>query len=291
MFTRSLRIGGMVLAGLLSILIFAVAETFLASSARLSRTYTVAAEPLTIPSDAATIERGRHLAVAATHCTGCHGENLAGQVMVDAPPFRIVSANLTGGKGSAVAQYTDADWIRALRHGVAPDGTSLLLMPSADFHNLRADDLAAIIAYIKSVPPVDSELPTSELKPLGRALLLADKLQVLSAEAIEQNSSMPSAIPAGPTAAYGGYLVSIGGCRSCRGENLLGSVVPDGSNAHAPPITRNSLAGWTEADFIAAMRTGLAPGGKQLAPIMPWRAVGQLSDDELRALWQYLQSQ
>lgn len=291
MVKRLLRIGGAFVAALVAVVVIAAVGVFFASNARLNKTYKVVAEPLAIPQDQAAIERGRHLAVAATHCTGCHGDSLAGRVMVDAPPFRIVAPNLTKGQGSVIANYTDADWVRALRHGIGPDGTSLLIMPSDDFHNLQANDLAAIIAYIKSVPPADSQLPTSELKPLGRALLLVGQLPVLSAEAASQNPQLPAAIPPGPTAPYGGYLVSIGGCRSCHGNNLTGSVVPDGSNAHAPNITHTALVGWNEASFIQAMRTGVAPGGQQISEVMPWRAVGQLSDDELRALWQYLQSQ
>lgn len=277
----------MALLGLAAIV---AAGVFLGSNARLTRRYAVTPEALPTSANHALIARGEHLATAATHCTGCHGANLAGQVMVDAPPFRIVAPNLTRGQGGAGAM-SDADWVRAIRHGVAPDGTSLLLMPSSDFHALNANDLAAIIAFVKSVPPVDNVLPDSELRPLGRALLLADQLPILEAERIDHAASLGPPIPPGPTVAYGGYLVTVGSCRACHGGNLAGATVPDGSNFPAPAIIKAGLEGWSEATFVTAMRTGVAPDGKKLATVMPWEAVGKLSDDELKAVWLYLQSQ
>lgn len=288
--SRIVRAFGIGLGILLGLAVVVVAGVFLGSETRLKRMYTTTPEMLLISTNQELLARGQHLASAATRCTGCHGGNLAGQVMVDAPPFRIVAPNLTSGKGG-VGPLSDADWIRAIRHGVAADGTPLMLMPSSDYQALSADDLAAIIAYVKSVPPVDNVLPDSELRPLGRVLLLAGQLPILEAERIDHGAVFGLPAPVGPTEAYGGYLVTIGGCRTCHGGNLGGGQVPDGSNVPAPAINTAGMAGWSEADFVAAMRTGVSPNGKPIAPIMPWEAVGQLSDDELRAVWLYLQSQ
>ena len=284
------RIVGFILGGIVIVLGIAAGGIYFASNARLNRTYAVDVKPLTIPTDQASIERGQHLAVAATHCTGCHGENLGGQVMVDAPPFRIVASNITRGQGGTRANVSDADLIRAIRDGVHPDGTSLKIMPSGNFAHLNDDDLAAIIAYVKSVPPVDSALPTTTLYPLGRTLLVAGKLDILSAEEVDHTAPSSAPVPAGATPAYGNYLVTVGGCRSCHSDSLAGGVVPDGSNAHATNITPSGLAGWNEASFIRAMREGKRPNGSTISPIMPWQEVGKLSDDELRAIWMYLQS-
>ena len=70
---------------------------------------------LAIPTDTAAIARGRHL-TQILGCTACHGENLAGRVMADIPAVgRLVSANLTAGKGGRGAVFTAADWGRAVR--------------------------------------------------------------------------------------------------------------------------------------------------------------------------------
>ena len=79
--------------------------------------------------------------------------------------------NITPGRGGVVAAYTDADWVRTITHGVGPGGRSLLWMPARRFRDMADADLAALIVFLKSVPPVDRELPPSQFGLLGRALL------------------------------------------------------------------------------------------------------------------------
>ena len=68
------------------------------------------------------------------------------------------------------ATFSDADWVRALRHGVGKDGKALLIMPAKNFNTLSPEDLGALIAYIKSVPAVDNVVPASDIQVLGRAI-------------------------------------------------------------------------------------------------------------------------
>ena len=87
----------------------------------------------------------------------CHGDNLAGKKnwFNLGPLGSADAANLTSGKGEIGSQFTDEDFVRVLRHGVKPDGTSVFVMPASDFYYLSDQDLGDVIAYIKSVPPVD----------------------------------------------------------------------------------------------------------------------------------------
>jgi hypothetical protein len=108
--------------------------------------------------------------------------------MVDEPGMgRVYAANLASGKGGAGASFTDADFVRAIRHGVAPDGRELAIMPSQIFNHLSDQDLGALIAYLKTVPPVDNETPKPQLMPLGRIMLTAGMLgnDVFPAELID----------------------------------------------------------------------------------------------------------
>ncbi|HJX88615.1 MAG TPA: c-type cytochrome, partial [Gemmatimonadales bacterium] len=76
------------------------------------------------------------------------------------------------------------------------------------------------------------------------------------------------------------------GCRSCHGMALKGDANPD-----APAIDRERLGAWTEADFFRALREGRRPDGTVLDPEkMPWVRSGQMTDDEIRAVWRYLRS-
>ena len=153
--------------GIIIILIVIVGATiYLISALKLSRTFDIAPQSLalSVPSDAASVARGRHLAIAITKCTVCHGADLGGTVFIEAPPFRLVAPNLT--KGAGGGSLTDADYVRAIRHGVGPDGRGLLVMPSREYAGLSDADLAAIIAYAKSVAPVNRTLPPTDIRPL-----------------------------------------------------------------------------------------------------------------------------
>src|SRR5690606_29903099 len=103
-------------------------------------------------------------------CTDCHGPDLSGGVMVDEPPFRVVASNLTSGRGGIGTSYSEIDLDRVIRHGVRPDGGPVLVMPSSGYNRLSDDDAARIIAYLRSLPPVDNELPRTQVRFLGRIL-------------------------------------------------------------------------------------------------------------------------
>lgn len=278
------------ITAVIALVALAIIVVYGTSELRLRKTYQVNVAAPPIPGDVASIERGRILAGPATHCVGCHTPNLGGQTLVDAPPFLVVAPNLTGGAGGVGASYGDADWVRAIRHGVRPDGTALHIMPSNNFQQLSNADVAAIIAYIKTVPSVDNQPGKSELRPLGRLLMLLNQYS-LPAETIDHTATSPATVPFGRTAEYGRYLSVIGGCVSCHAANFSGApgVIP--GEPPAPNVTRGGeLKNWSEADFIKAMRKGVRPNGSPINPAMPWELTGQLSDDELGALYLYLQS-
>lgn len=256
------------------------------SSYRLNRTHSTPSLPkLTLSTDAETIARGGHLATSFGMCTECHGGDLGGKVIQDDRlMFRLAAPNLTRGRGGLGGTLTDADWVRAIRHGIRPDGTSLILMPSEAFVNLAEDDLMALISYLKQLAPVDREVPSSRLYYFGRALLVADKLHILTAEKAPR-LPLRKTIDRTPSIAYGHYL-SIA-CRSCHGPNLSGNPSRFLPSAN---LTPTGIGSWTEADFVRTLRTGKRPDGKVLHESMPWRQAGMMTDDELHAIWLYLRS-
>ena len=94
----------------------------------------------------------------------------------------------------------------------------------------------------------------------------------------------------GVTVEYGKYLANT--CTLCHASNLNGQTLREGGNVYvALNLTRGGeMGGWSEDQFITTMRTGVTPGGKQLIDFMPWKYFGQMTDDELKAVWLYLQS-
>ena len=91
------------------------------------------------------------------------------------------------------------------------------------------------------------------------------------------------------TVEYGKYLAIT--CTLCHGANLNGKTITTDAEYLAPNLTLGGeMKSWSEEDFIATMRTGVTPNGHQLKQVMPWKYFGQMTDDELKAVWMYLQS-
>ena len=299
-----------IIAGILvTVALLGTAGVYVLSERRLSRRYDVTPTPVVIPTDAASVARGEYLAHAVTTCALCHAEDGGGAVYADMGPVGIIAGpNLTRGQGGIGGEFTDADWVRAIRYGVRRDGTSLIVMPSEVFTHLSDADLGAVIAYLKQLPPVDREVPTTRFGPVGRALLAAGKLNILVAPKTKHRPATASAYrtadvhaPADDTASsaaipqpsveYGKYLADISGCHGCHGYGLSGGRVA--GPASLPPASNLTVAGigsWTAADFTRALREGKRPDGAQLNEFMPWKVYRNLRDHELRALWLYLRS-
>ena len=276
-----------VFGGLLALIVIALAATYIIAGERINRNYDIKPEQFDIPEQA-EISRQNWPLMLIDLCTDCHGPDLAGQVMDDDPLFgTFVSANLTSGIGGIGGTFSDADWIRALRHGVDNEGKPLVVMPSETIGKLSDQDMGKIIAYVKNMPPVDSELPDIRLGPLARLFMVAGQApDLLPAELIDHDAERHPAPVPGASAAYGEYLAFI--CEVCHTEDLSGGP---GAGEGMNLTPGGQLADWSEEDFIQTIRTGVAPDGEILDDEeMPWRILGRFSDQEFKALWLYLQS-
>jgi mono/diheme cytochrome c family protein len=184
---------------------------------------------------------------------------------------------------------SDQDFVRVLLHGVRPDGRSLTFMPVNDFHFNEAD-AGAIIAYVKSVPPVDRELPALSIGPMARALGLFTDFPLMPASRINHATAhfeppVPASAAADPAAA-GQYIVSTAGCRSCHGPDLVGGGGPPPGAANITPV---GIGGWSEHDFVTALREHKRPNGSTIEEGMP-RGYGQMSDEDLHKIFSYLKT-
>jgi cytochrome c553 len=279
-----LKCTGIVLGSRIAPVLIALTVVYYISNGRMDKTYEVDPVVLTIPPpDSALLARGAHVADVRA-CTGCHGKQLAGEIMVDDPALgRISSANLTAGKGGIAASYSDEDWVRAVRHGVGTDGKPLLIMPSEEFIHIGREDLAALLAYIKQLPPVDNELPEQKLGPVARVIMLSGGL--LQAEVVDHAMPLPETPMAGITVEYGHYLATT--CLGCHGAEYTGGPVA-GPPGTPPASNLTNIKDWSEADFFRAVQEGVRPTGDSLDAFMPrWT---MMEDDEIKAIWTFLQS-
>jgi mono/diheme cytochrome c family protein len=273
---------GIVLGSLIGLILIAAVVFYIKGSRDLAGTVQVPTDHVDVPTDEASLSRGQELVTAL--CTGCHGENLGGDAIVDDPALgTIYAANLTSGEGGVLASHSDDDLVRSIRHGVAPDGRLLLVMPSKAFNFLSAEDVGSIIAYLKSLPPVDKVVPPPKLAPIGRVFAGADPTgDMFSAQQIDHDKPFPAMPEIGASADYGAYIT--GFCKQCHGADLTGAFGPD--------LTMSGeLAGWSEDGFLTTLDTGVTPGGRELNPDeMPWKDVRKLDQDELRGIYMYLRT-
>jgi mono/diheme cytochrome c family protein len=277
-----------VLAALLALALALVGGVYAASEWRMRARVAVPAHAFAAPGGAAAVARGRRLAL--THgCADCHGEDLGGRVVLDEPAIgRVAGTNLT--RGGRAAALTDADWERAVRHGVRRDGRPLLFMPAHEYAGVADDEVAAVVAYARAAPAVRRELPATYAGPLGRLLFLAGRVAFVPAERVDHARPHPASVPPAPTAAYGAYLAA--GCVGCHGATYAGGRIA-GAPPDWPPaanLTPAALGAWTEADFARALREGRRPDGRAIRPPMPIAATRHLNDVEVAALWAYLRT-
>jgi hypothetical protein len=128
---------------------------------------------------------------------------------------------------------TDADWVRAIRHGVSHDGHPLFIMPSRNFYSFSDEDLGQIIAYLKQAPPVDRTVNDRSTTLRGRILSAVGVFgDLIDAEIIDHMAARPVAPPPGATVEYGKYLADTFGCHTRHGTQLAGGKDPD---PDAPP--------------------------------------------------------
>jgi mono/diheme cytochrome c family protein len=193
---------GILLGALVVLLVAAALVLSFAGASRLNKTRDVTAERITVAADDAALARGEHLVDVA--CRDCHGADLSGQPIIDEGPIgTIYAANISG----VAETHSDADLVRAIRHGVDTDGRQLIIMPSTSFVHFSEEDLGAIIAYLKTVPRAGEDRPAPRLGPLGRILMGSGMFgDVFSAEQIEHDAPFHEMPEVGANAAYGEYV-------------------------------------------------------------------------------------
>lgn len=238
-----------------------------------------------LASGTADAKRGGVLLQSTLVCTECHGADFGGKVMVDDPVFgRVVAPNLTRGTGGLGARSVQA-WDLGIRHGVRSDGRALVMMPSDGYASLSAQDLRDVAAWLDTLVPVNRELPSTRLGPIGAVLVMSGKLRVAAWDIKHDEVPVGDA----PVADRGAYLINVSGCRGCHGPKLEGHEVRPGAPM-APALTAEALQSWSRDDFSQALQQGRAKDGHTLDALMPWKAFASLPEEDVNALWETLRT-
>jgi mono/diheme cytochrome c family protein len=289
-----LKMVGIVFGILIGLIVLANLILYTLGGSRLNHVYTIQIEPISIPNNDESLAEGKRI-FQYRGCEACHGEELQGLVYLDNPAIgQVITPNLTTGEGGIGSQRTDEELLRSIRHGVRPDGTPLLFMPSTEFYFLSDEDSGRVIAYIRSVPPINNEMPASKLSITGRIVMnVAKEITFLPAEMIPHNAPRPIPPEPGITPEYGEYLTY--SCKVCHGPTLSGGEIPGFPPEwpSAPNLTSGKgsrLPTWGEKGFLEILRTGKKHGRTINSDYMPWKSYRHMTDDELRAVYLYLQS-
>ncbi|HEY9722118.1 MAG TPA: c-type cytochrome [Oscillatoriaceae cyanobacterium] len=290
------------LAATLGLVMLGGCSLFHASSA--------AAPDIQVPRTPARIARGAYLANHVMACVACHspltaqgapqpgllgaGGRLFGKK--NGLPGNIYSSNLTPDMATGLGNWTDGEILRAMREGVAKDGTALFpVMPYPNYAKMSDDDAEAIVAYLRTLKPVKHALPARTLDfPVN-----------LFVNTIPKPLDRPVPPPPTESVAHGHYLLTMASCSECHtprsgpsvdmSRYLAGGFAfgDEDSVYQMPNITQNKqlgIGGWSDAQIEAAVRYGQTPSGRQLAPAMPWPYYNGLSNRDMHDLIAYLRT-
>jgi mono/diheme cytochrome c family protein len=262
----------------------------------------------------ARLARGKYLVEGPAACLHCHTDHDftqpdypieqdrkgAGWAMPIPELGRVYARNITPDPETGLGQWTDDEVARAIREGVSRDGTALFpVMPYLNFARMTDEDVAAVVVYLRSLPPVRNAVPRSELVfPLNHIVKTIP--QPLTAPVVAHRSPTPEQ--------RGEYLVTLAACKIChtpvddRGEPLPGLAFGGGETFRDPGndmaivasinITQDpsGIAHYDEALFLEVIRSGQL-SNRMLSHIMPFEFFRNMTEDDVRDVFAYLKTQ
>jgi mono/diheme cytochrome c family protein len=261
------------------------------------------------------VERGRYLANHVMVCIDCHStrdwskfsgppvpgtEGKGGEVFDQKLGFpgsfhavNITPFNLSG--------WTDAEIYRAITSGVSKDGHPLFpIMPYPYYGTLDTEDIYSIIAYIRSLPPIDYTVERSTINfPMSMIIRM-----------IPEKAAPQPKPPVSDTLKYGEYVVRAAGCIECHTPAEHGQIVhklafsggrefklPDGMlvSPNITPDKNTGIGNWSLDAFITRFKgydpatyTPAAVKKGEMQSIMPWTMYAGMDTTDLTAMYRYL---
>jgi len=254
------------------------------------------------------LKRGEYLSEHVAGCTYCHtpqeqgpngpelvrGQKGGGQFFsMPGFPGTVVAPNITPDPETGIGNFTDDQLARAIREGISHDGRTLFpMMPYTHFRQMSDEDLASVVVYLKTLPPIRNALPRTEIHFPVKYLIRGVPEPVTGT--VQADLSTP--------ASRGEYLVNLSSCLDChtprkRGRldssmKFAGGQVFDASGQIASPNITPDVTGigsYTEEKFVKALRTGYV-GKRQLNTVMPWQGYSGQTDEDLKAMYGYLRT-
>jgi mono/diheme cytochrome c family protein len=272
---------------------------------------------LNVEGTKAQIARGSYLANGVMVCMQCHSqrdfsffaapskpgtEGIGGEIHDQRLGFpgRYISTNLTPYQ---LKKWTDGEIFRAITSGVNRDGKALFpIMPHPNFGQLDENDIKSIIAYLRTLEPVEFDPEPSQ----------SDFPMNFIINFMPQKANLKPAPPKNDKVNYGRYLVTAGSCRSCHtqiddmgvviGPDLGGGMefnLKDGSIVRSSNITPHStgIGNWSQDQFIQRFKTFSDSSYVQrkvntgdFQTVMPWDSYSDMTEEDLLSIYEYLKT-
>jgi mono/diheme cytochrome c family protein len=277
--------------GVLLVLVAAVAMAGKSMGERKrARTVSVAVQPVAWATEAVALDRGRYL-YQSRGCAECHGRDGGGREFInDGKGMRISGPNIT--LGGATTRYTAEDWVRIVRHGVRANGTAAFIMPSEDYARFTDTDVAALVGYVRTLPPLAGGVAVVEL-PLPVLALYGFGAIQDAFEKIDHAAAPTQPVIAAVNAQHGAYVANM--CIGCHGPGLSGGTIPGGppdwpAAANLTPGEGSALVRYPEVNsFVTMLRSGKRVDGTPIR-VMPFDSLRELDDTDVQALYTYLKT-
>lgn len=264
-------------------------------------------------TDSAVLARGKYLVYGPAHCADCHAKQGTEEIVnsgaeVDLPGGRdfalpighIYARNITPDKETGIGNLSDETIARSLRYGVGHDGRALFdFMP---FHDMSDEDLTAVISFIRTLKPVNNQVPDNKMNVMGKIV------KAFIIKPVGPTGTPPKQVKPDSTAEYGRYLaMSVANCRGCHtdrdlktgafiGEPFAGGfkmesiIDPEHYICESPNLTPDKetgrIYGWTEEMFRNRIRQGKLIKHSPMA----WGPFSRMSDMEIKAIYKFLQT-
>ena len=258
------------------------------------------------------LARGRYIVEHEAACVDCHsphdwskhdapitsGMEGAGQDMsgLKGLPGYVVAPNLAPDPETGSGTWSDDALARAIREGIGHDGRALFpMMPYENYRHMPDEDLASVVVFLRSLPPVRNPLPNTEI-------IFPVKYLIRS---VPEPITEPVTPPDISDPVKRGRVTSspMAGCRDCHTPMEKGEPLPNmdlsGGQIFEGPWGKVASANLTpdpsgipyydEVLFLQAIRTGYVKA-RPLNQIMPWRHYGGMTDEDLKAIFAYLKT-
>lgn len=273
------------------------------------------AEDITIERTPERLARGEYLVRHVNMCLDCHSkkdydyyatpviagtEGMGGEEFIGVPG-KLFIPNITP---AALKDWTDGEIVRAITCGVSKDGRPLApMMPYSEYRYLAKEDVYSIVAYLRTLPPIENEVPLPSINfPLNLIF------RTIPSDADPQPLPNPS-----DAVATGKYLTRVAGCYFCHTPNEQGTPIPgkDFSGGHEfsdpqlgtvrsaniTPDMETGIGGWTEEAFIAKFKAYADSAGSHIPyvkggpqTVMPWTILSGMTEEDLGAIYEYLRT-